>query len=144
MQLKKFIIFLLAASATVHLTAQAQSKRPSSKKQEVHLQADKELDSLKQGETSIWNCENKLQMKTATSKNGDVLLVWDKKLHTLKLKEALPGAQRFIEPNSKLELLIIPDKSMLFDSKIGQRLVDYCKTQEMSQGGKPPVYNNPQ
>lgn len=122
----------------------AQNKKKQKTKKEPAVLAEKELETLKNGDTSIWSCENKLEIKTAASKNGGVLLVWDKKLHQLQLKEALPGAQRFIEPTSKLELLIIPDKSMLFDSKVGQRLVDYCKTQEMAQGGKPPVYNNPQ
>lgn len=140
-------ILITSALVLASLVAQpsfAQNKKKQASKKEPAVSAEKELDNLKSGDTATWSCDNKLEIKTAASKNGGVLLVWDKKLHKLQLKEALPGAQRYIELTSKLELLIIPDKSMLFDSKVGQRLVDYCKTQEMAQGGKPPVYNNQQ
>jgi hypothetical protein len=141
---KNLITTLLVLASLAAQPTFAENKKKQSTKKEPAVSAEKELDTLKNGDTSVWSCDNKLEIKTASSKNGGVLLIWDKKLHKLQLKEALPGAQRFIEPTSKLELLIIPDKSMLFDSKAGQRLVDYCKTQEMAQGGKPPVYNNPQ
>jgi hypothetical protein len=135
-------MLLLAAVSTTPVIGQTQKKTAT--KQDPVAQIEKELVALKSGDTTLWTCENKLQMKTAISKNGEILLVWDKKIHKLQLQESLPGAQRYMEPTSKIELLIIPDKSMLFDSKLGQRLVDYCKTQEMTLGGKPPVYNNPQ
>ena len=139
----KALITALLLSVNFAQSSFAQNKQKTATKQPPSHNTEKEFESLKNGETSTWNCDNKLQIKTAAAKNGEVLLIWDKKLHKLQLKEALPGAQRFIEPNSKLELLIIPDKSMLFDSKAGQRVLDYCKTQEMAQGGKPPVYNKP-
>jgi hypothetical protein len=141
---QRLIVSMAVFAAVITNPAIGQTKKKTTTKQDPAAQIEKELDTLKNGDAALWTCENKQQMKTALSKNGDLLLVWDKKIHKLQLKEALPGAQRYIEPTSKIELLIIPDKSMLFDSKLGQRLVDYCKTQEMAQGGKPPVYNNPQ
>ena len=102
----------------------------------------KNFERASASEASNWNCENNLLVRTAPGKDGGLILLVNKKMHVLHLISSLTGSQRFVDAQGSIEWLVIPEKAMLFDMKIGQRLVDYCKTPEMTKGAPPPTYDN--
>ena len=130
LQLLTAVLWLSAALSPI--LTQAQSKKKNISHHElVKHSPESDLEMNRSSEPFIWTCENNLQIKTALSKNADLLLLWNKKLHTLQIIQSLPGSQRYHDPVNKLDWLVISDKAMLFDAKAGQRIADYCKTEEM-------------
>jgi hypothetical protein len=90
----------------------------------------KKFDELKLTDASIWRCENNVIVKTAESTQG-YLLLWNNKLYVMNKIDALRGVQRYTNDTFHLNWIEIPDKAMLFNFKIGQRVLDYCKTPEL-------------
>lgn len=138
---KIFLVFALAVQGISIANAQSTKKQtptPTASNQNPEL----DMQKFKPGVVSTWFCENNSQIKTANSELAGLLLYWNKKIHSFQLVQSLPGSQRFRDEDSKMDFLVIPDKAMLFDTKAGVRLVDYCKTDEMRKGGQPPAYNN--
>lgn len=91
----------------------------------------KRFDTLKLNEPNIWRCENNVIVKTANSSEG-YLMFWNNKLYIMNKIDALKGVQRYTNDTNHLNWIEIPDKAMLFDFKLGQRLLDYCKTPELA------------
>ena len=87
---------------------------------------EKKFDMLKVGNETVWTCENNVKVKTAQSGNN-YLFLFNRKLFTMTGIEALNGVSRFSDIVHRYDWFIIPGKAMLFDSKAGQRLLDYCK-----------------
>jgi len=117
----------------VHLSdAGAQSsKKPSNTNSNTNVPSDeKKYDLLKSAQETIWTCENNVVVKTSNIGHS-YLLLFNKKLFTMTGIEALNGVSHFTDMASKFDWFIIPGKAMLFDSKAGQRLLDYCQTPEM-------------
>jgi hypothetical protein len=96
---------------------------------------EKKFDLLKVGNETVWTCENNVKVKTAQSGNN-YLFLFNRKLFTMTGIEALNGVSRFSDIVHRYDWFIIPGKAMLFDSKAGQRLLDYCKHAEL------PVVDN--
>jgi hypothetical protein len=92
------------------------------------------FDELKITDASIWRCENNVIVKTAESTQG-YLMLWNKKLYVMNKIDALRGVQRYTNDTFHLNWIEIPDKAMLFDFKLGQRVLDYCKTPELVASG---------
>jgi hypothetical protein len=55
------------------------------------------------------------------------VLNWNQRDYTLKAVGARSGAVRYEDPSSGLVWLLISSKSMLLDSRQGQRLADECR-----------------
>jgi hypothetical protein len=87
---------------------------------------EKKFDMLKVGNETVWTCENNVKVKTAQSGNN-YLFLFNRKLFTMTGIEALNGVSRFSDIVHRYDWFIIPGKAMLFDSKAGQRVLDYCK-----------------
>jgi len=114
-----FLILLLSFQTSVY----AQKKNTPS----LSVSDDeKKFDMLKVGNETVWTCENNVKVKTAQSGNN-YLFLFNKKLFTMTGIEALNGVSRFSDIVHRYDWFIIPGKAMLFDSKAGQRLLDYCK-----------------
>lgn len=96
---------------------------------------EKKFNLLKVGNETVWTCENNVKVKTAQSGNN-YLFLFNRKLYTMTGIEALNGVSRFSDIVHRYDWFIIPGKAMLFDSKAGQRLLDYCKHAEL------PVVDN--
>ena len=102
------------------------------KKQTTHPSAkqptdDQQFEQRKISEVHLWTCENQVSLKTAQSEKG-LMLLWNKKLYQFSEVDALTGATKFIDLNNQLHWLVIPEKAMLLNSKLGQRLLDHCKS----------------
>ena len=89
------------------------------------------FDDLKTTVGSIWRCENNIVVKTAESAQG-YLMLWNNRLFVMSKIEALTGVQRYMHEQASLNWVEIPDKAMLFNTKMGQRVLDYCKTPELA------------
>ena len=96
---------------------------------------EKKFEMLKVGNETVWTCENNVKVKTAQSGNN-YLFLFNRKLFTMTGIEALNGVSRFSDIVHRYDWFIIPGKAMLFDSKAGQRLLDYCKHADL------PVVDN--
>jgi len=81
-------------------------------------------------EEEIWTCENNVTIKSTKYAN-DYFLLWNKKLYSFRKVEALNGVSHFKNTTHFLDWMIIPNKAMLFDTKAGQRVLDYCKVPAM-------------
>jgi hypothetical protein len=95
------------------------------------LEDEKKYEMLKAGPETIWTCENNVKVKTAQSGNS-YLFLFNKKLYTMSGIEALNGISHFTDVVHRIDWFIIPGKAMLFDSKAGQRLLDYCSHPELA------------
>ena len=128
--------FLLACFLSLAIcsqsTAFAQKKPANTNPQAQKLNDDeKKFDTLKMSPETVWTCENNVKIKTAHSGNS-YLFLFNKKLYTMSGIEALNGISHFTDMIHRLDWFIIPGKAMLFDSKAGQRLVDYCSHPELA------------
>ena len=108
-------------------TVKKQTTRPSAKQ----LSDDQQFEQRKISEVHLWTCENQVSLKTAQSEKG-LMLLWNKKLYQFSEVDALTGATKFIDLNNQLHWLVIPEKAMLLNSKLGQRLLDHCKSPALS------------
>ena len=104
-------------------TVKKQTTRPSAKQ----LTDDQQFEQRKISEVHLWTCENQVSLKTAHSEKG-LMLLWNKKLYQFSEVDALTGATKFIDLKNQLQWLVIPEKAMLLNAKLGQRLLDHCKS----------------
>jgi len=123
---------LLALVVCFQSTSFAQ-KKPANTPASTQKLADdeKKYEMLKAGPETIWTCENNVKVKTAQSGNS-YLFLFNKKLYTMSGIEALNGISHFTDMVHRVDWFIIPGKAMLFDSKAGQRLLDYCSHPELA------------
>jgi len=122
-----YCMFFLA----YHSDANAQKKSNNAMTNTSLSEDEKKFDLLKVGKETIWTCDNNVRVKTAQSGNS-YLFLYNKKLYTMNGIEALNGVSRFSDIVHRIDWFIIPGKAMLFDSKVGQRLLDYCKHPELA------------
>lgn len=76
-----------------------------------------------------YRCElgKRLEVRTVSSDQQTAVLKWDQRDYTLRAVGARSGAVRYEDASSGLVWLMISTKSMLLDSKRGQRLADECR-----------------
>ena len=117
-----FMILLLS----FHTSVYAQKSIPKNTPSPTLSEDEKKFEMLKVGNETVWTCENNVKVKTAQSGNN-YLFLFNRKLFTMTGIEALNGVSRFSDIVHRYDWFIIPGKAMLFDSKAGQRLLDYCK-----------------
>ena len=125
-------VFVCATLLAYQSDAYAQKKNTNQTPSKVSSSEDeKKFDMLKSGNEIVWTCENNIKVKTAQA-GSQYLFLHNKKLYTMNGIEALNGVSRFSDIVHRLDWVIIPGKAMLFDSKAGQRLLDYCNHPELA------------
>lgn len=112
-------------------SSQAAEKKPLKNNSGLVKTDANRFDELKLVDASIWRCENNIIVKTAESSQG-YLMLWNNKLYIMNKIDALRGVQRYTNDTYHLNWIEIPDKAMLFNFKLGQRVLDYCKTPELA------------
>ncbi|MCY7315166.1 MAG: hypothetical protein LH480_05950 [Rubrivivax sp.] len=87
--------------------------------------------------TGTASCEFNQQITLApvAAKPGHFTLVHKKASYTLVPQETTSGAVRLEDAKSGLVWIQIPAKSMLMNTKLGQRVADVCITPEQRQAG---------
>ena len=130
------ILFLLICTVLIFSASiQATEKKAPKNNSAVSAKTDaSKFDELKLVDASIWRCENNIIVKTAESSKG-YLMLWKNKLYIMNKIDSLRGVQRYTNDTYHLNWIEIPDKAMLFDFKLGQRVLDYCKTPELASQG---------
>ena len=92
-------------------------------------------------EALTWTCSESKQFKT--SGTTDVIrLSWESKTFDLKRENSLPGSLRYKNATSGHDLVVLGNKAMLFNIKLGTRLADFCQTAEMKTGKLPHLFAN--
>lgn len=93
-----------------------------------------------------WSCDDNESMFIAGNMKKDMILsvFWDGRTYKLPREATTTGADRFYDPASGMDLVVIPTKAMLFmDRGDRTRLADECKTQAMSEQNAPaPTQSN--
>jgi len=124
--------FLCAIFLAHHSDAHAQKKNTNQTPPKViSTEDEKKFDMLKSGNETVWTCEYNFKVKTAQA-GGQYLFLHNKKLYTMNGIEALNGVSRFSDIVHRIDWIIIPGQAMLFDSKAGQRLLDYCNHPDLA------------
>lgn len=87
-----------------------------------------------EGET--WQCEmgNAMHLKGDLATAPILTMNWRGKNYQLPRQETTTGAERYFDAHSGMDLVIIPNKAMLFNRGQGTRLADDCKTTAMLAG----------
>jgi len=93
-----------------------------------------------------WSCDDNESIFIAGNMKRDQILsvVWDGRTYKLPREATTTGADRFYDPASGMDLVVIPTKAMLFmDRGDRTRLADECKTQVMTEQNAPaPTQSN--
>ncbi|SHM89565.1 hypothetical protein [Rhizobacter sp. OV335] len=109
--------------------AAAAKKAPPKKVEATLAQADQaQLDAAERTLYGPYECEfnQKIDVSINPKFPGYVDVAFGKKLFTMKPVSSSTGALRLEDVKGVALLLQIANKSMLMDTKVGQRLVDGC------------------
>ena len=93
---------------------------------ELPAAVDKRLVKLKDG---AYRCDQgrALQFRDVSADAQTAVLQWNQRAYPMRAVGVRSGALRYEHAESGLVWLMIPSKSMLLDSKRGQRLADACR-----------------
>jgi hypothetical protein len=94
---------------------------------ELPAAVDKRLVKLKDGD---YRCDQGrvLQFRQVSADAQTAVLKWNERDYPMRAVGARSGALRYEHADSGLVWLMIPSKSMLLDTRQGQRLADACRT----------------
>jgi hypothetical protein len=138
------LLILATAAAALSLPAAAQTspakkpapKRAATKKAEppkpappVLLPAnDEQLAAAKLAHLGVYDCEfnQTIQLIPHPQATGYIEVAWKKDVYVMKPVLSSTGALRLEDVTGRTLMIQIANKSMLMDTKIGQRLVDEC------------------
>ena len=79
--------------------------------------------------SGAYRCElgRSVHVRQVSSDQRTAVLQWERRDYTLHAVNARSGALRYEDAESGLVWIVIHGKSMLLDSKAGQRLADACR-----------------
>jgi hypothetical protein len=86
-----------------------------------------------------WSCGDNRQFKT-TGGTENLVLIWDSKTYEMRRENSLPGSLRYKNANSGFDLMVLPNKAMLFNIRSGIRMADSCQTADMRTGKMPHLF----
>ncbi len=75
-----------------------------------------------------WKCEGGHSFTISNPPSGDqpLKLHWKNKVFSLHQQDSEIGAKRYVDEISGMDWIDIPQKAMLFNRNLGQRLADNC------------------
>lgn len=137
------------AATTTDSKAKATAKRPAPARRlikrspKAEAAAAAKVDPIPEGAVK-WSCKDGLSfyMKGDMKRDTIVTVNWAKKDYKLPRQDTTTGADRFHDPASGMDLVVIPSKAMLFSGKDSSRLADGCMMPEMAAGGAAPTQSN--
>jgi hypothetical protein len=127
-------------------TATATPKAPQPKrliKRKPNPKKAARVDPVLEG-AEKWSCNEGLSflMKGDMKRDQIVTVRWGNKNYKLPREQTTTGADRFHDPASGLDLVVIPTKAMMFSDKNRSRLADEYKTAAMTAGAPAPTQSN--
>ncbi|MBO4121205.1 hypothetical protein J5T34_10775 [Cupriavidus gilardii] len=128
-----------SASTAKKSAAKPKAKASSKKRTTKAAAAAAAAPVVPEGEK--WQCELGKSLYVAGNMLRDEVITvhWDGRNHRLPRQATVTGADRYFDPQSGLDLVVIPSKAMLFDRNHGQRLADECQTTAMLAGAAAPT-----
>lgn len=90
-------------------------------------------------EVSSWSCQESRQFKTSGT-TEKIQLTWESRTYEMSRENSLPGSLRYKNHAAGHDLVVLPNKAMLFNIKTGTRLADFCQTAEMKTGKLPHLF----
>lgn len=136
-----------SSTAKPAATKKATARRPAPKrrlvKRKVNPAREAKVDPIPAG-SELWSCAEGLSfdLKGDMKRDQIVTVHWANKNYNLPRQSTTTGADRFHDPASGLDLIVIPSKAMLMSDKDDSRLADECKTAAMAQGAPAPTQSN--
>lgn len=90
--------------------------------------SDEQIEAAKRAYLGVYECEFKqsVNLQPHPKVAGYVDVAWQKQVITMKPVLSSTGALRLEDVTGRTLMIQIGNKSMLMDTKIGQRLVDEC------------------
>lgn len=127
-------------------TGTAKPKAPQPKrliKRKPNPKKEAKVDPVPEGSVK-WSCAEGLSfdLKGDMKRDQIVTVHWANKNYNLPRETTTTGADRFHDPASGMDLVVIPTKAMLFSDKDSSRLADECKNAAMQQGTPAPTRTN--
>jgi len=110
-------------------TSAKAAKKPLAPAASVLADADEEqLEAAKLAYLGHYDCELKqsIEIEPHVAKLGYIDVRHDKQLYTMKPVRSSTGALRLEDVTGRTLMIQIANKSMLLDTKAGQRIVDDC------------------
>jgi hypothetical protein len=132
-------------TATSKAKPKAKPKAPEPQRRLIKRKGSATAKAEPIPENSVkWSCKEGLSfMLQGDMKRDQIVTVhWGTKNYKLPREQTTTGADRFHDPASGMDLVVIPTKAMLFSDKDSSRLADECKTPEMVQGAPAPTQSN--
>jgi hypothetical protein len=128
-----------------HVVRKARSPEPRRliRRHKPNLKKEARVDPVPVGSVK-WTCDDGLffDLKGDMKRDQIVTVHWNNKNYSLPREATTTGADRFHDPASGLDLVVIPTKAMLLSDADDSRLADECKTAEMMQGAPAPTQSN--
>ncbi len=90
-------------------------------------------------EVTSWSCQDGRQFKTSGTVEK-IQLTWESRTYEMGRENSLPGSLRYKNHATGHDLVVLPNKAMLFNIKTGNRLADFCQTAEMKTGKLPHLF----
>jgi len=90
--------------------------------------SDEQLAAAKLAHLGVYECEfnQSVQIIPYPQTSGYIEVAWNKNIYVMKPVLSSTGALRLEDVSGRTLMIQIANKSMLMDTKIGQRLVDEC------------------
>jgi hypothetical protein len=144
MSIARLVALTLACSIALPAAAQtAAPKKPAPKRPVARKQAepakppappvlqaanDEQLAAAKLAHLGVYDCEfnQSIQLIPYPQTTGYIEVAWNKNIYVMKPVLSSTGALRLEDVSGRTLMIQIANKSMLLDTKIGQRLVDEC------------------
>lgn len=109
-------------------------RRKAHKKPITETAASDTTQNMADDHTEKWMCKDRQAFVINGDMKKDLILSmrWNGRTYKLPRIETTTGADRFYDPATGYDLVVIPEKAMLFNSKGNRtRLADNCKTEHM-------------
>jgi hypothetical protein len=117
----------LAVTATLASLAAAPASAQNIHIRELPAAVDKRLVKL---EARAYRCDQgrQLTFREVSADAQTAVLNWNERDYPMRAVGVRSGALRYEDAESGLVWLMIPSKSMLLDTRRGQRVADACRT----------------
>lgn len=147
--MKKYVLALMLAMfsvSSIQVAQAATSHHHVTKKKKKRAAPAKKVAADPIPDNAVkWQCDDNENLYILGNMKRDQILTmhWKGKNYRLPRQATTTGADRFYDPASGMDLVVIPSKGMLFSRKEDTRLADECMTDEMRHQGAPaPTQSN--
>ncbi|CAG9174622.1 hypothetical protein LMG23992_02743 [Cupriavidus laharis] len=145
--MKKLILAACIGAFTLGTAGTVMAQEPAKKTTTKKAPAKKSSKAAPAAAAAVtptgekWQCElgNVLYISGNMLRDEILTVHWQGRDYKLPRQSTVTGADRYFDARSGLDLVVIPNKAMLFNKNLGQRLADECQNADMLAGGAAPT-----